>query len=104
MVSGDVDRVEKVLAPEFQILRSDGTAYDKQAYLASDLPRFTHAPEISGLVVTGEGDLLVARYLLSSGGTLAGGAEKPQAPRLTVFRKSDDTWLVVAHANFAVLP
>ncbi len=103
VVSGDVDRIGAVLAPEFQILRADGTAYDKEAYLNSTLPRFPNVPAMSKLVVTGEGDLLVARYVLTTGGVLADGVEQPQAPRLTVFRKSGDTWLVVAHANFAAL-
>ena len=33
--------VEKVLAPEFQILRSDGSGYDRSSYLGN-LPNFTH--------------------------------------------------------------
>jgi ketosteroid isomerase-like protein len=103
VVSGDVHRIEAVLAPEFQILRADGTAYDKEAYLKSDLPRFPDVPVMSMLVVTGHGDLLVARYVLTTGGVLADGVERPQAPRLTVFRKDGDTWLVVAHANFAAI-
>ena len=103
VVSGDVARIEAVLAPEFQILRSDGTAYDKETYLKSNLPRFPNVPVMSKLVVTGNGDLLVARYVLTTGGVLANGVEQPQAPRLTVFRKDGDTWLVVAHANFAAI-
>jgi hypothetical protein len=43
MVSSDGARIEAVLAPEFQILRADGTAYDKHAYLKSNLPRFPDA-------------------------------------------------------------
>ncbi len=103
VVSGDVARIEAVLAPEFQILRADGTAYDKGAYLKSNLPRFPDVPVMSMLVVTGNRDLLVARYVLTTGGVLADGVERPQAPRLTVFRKDGDTWLVVAHANFAAI-
>jgi len=103
VVSGDVDRIRAILAPEFQIVRADGTAYDKDAYLASNLPRFPNAPKMSMLVVTGHGDILVARYVLSTGGVRGDQGEGPQAPRLTVFRKDGDTWLVVSHANFAAI-
>ena len=91
-----------MLAPEFQILRSDGSAYDRAGYLASNLPSFPDkVPVMSALVVTGDGDLLVARYVLTTGGVLSDEAEERPAPRLTVFRKDGDAWLVVAHANFA---
>jgi ketosteroid isomerase-like protein len=103
VVSGDVDRVRAVLAPEFQIVRADGTAYDKESYLKSNLPQFPNAPKISTPVVTGHGDILVARYILSTGGVLRDEAEQPKAPRLTVFRKDGDSWLVVSHANFAAI-
>jgi ketosteroid isomerase-like protein len=103
VVSGDIARIEAVLAPEFQILRADGKAYDKDAYLKSNLPRFPDVPVMSMLVVTGNRDLLVARYVLTTGGVLADGVERPQAPRLTVFRKDGDAWLVAAHANFAAV-
>lgn len=102
VVSGDVGRIEAILAPHFQILRADGTAYDKRSYLASDLPSFPHVPEISDLVVTRDGDILVARYMLTTGGVREG-VERPMAPRLTVFQKDGDRWLVVAHANFAAI-
>jgi ketosteroid isomerase-like protein len=103
VVSGDVDRIRAILAPEFQILRADGTAYDKASYLKSNLPRFPNVPRMSDLVVTGHGDILVARYVLSTGGVRGEQGERPKAPRLTVFRKEGDTWLVVSHANFAAI-
>lgn len=104
VASGDPDQVRKVLAPEFQIVRSDGTAYGAEAYLQSNLPRFPDAPEIGTLVATGYGDHLVARYEITSTVMLGDETEMRDAPRLTVFRKGGDgTWLVVAHSNFAVL-
>jgi hypothetical protein len=60
-------------------------------------------PEIETLVVTGYGDYLVARYVLPLGPTLGSERELADGPRLTVFRKSGQTWLVVAHANFAAI-
>ena len=56
---------------------------------------------ITDLVETRDGDLMVVRYALDIGGTLDGKAIAGRAPRLTVFRKAGDAWLVVAHANFA---
>jgi len=103
VVSGDVDRIEAILAPEFQIVRADGSAYDKDEYLQSILPRFPEdGPKMSELVVTGHGDLLVARYVLTTGG-VRGDEEESEAPRLTVFRKQDGAWLVVSHANFGLI-
>jgi hypothetical protein len=92
VVSGDKAKVEAVLAPEFQIVRADGSAYDAAGYLASTLPRFGKPPEIKNVIVTGFGDYLVARYAIAT--------DKGDAARLTVFRKSGSAWLVVAHANF----
>jgi ketosteroid isomerase-like protein len=104
VASGDPAAIRKVLAPEFQIVRSDGTAYNAEAYLQSNFPRFPEPPQIGMLVVTGYGDHLVARYEITSKIMLGDEAEMRDAPRLTVFRKGlDGTWLVVAHSNFAVL-
>jgi hypothetical protein len=93
VMSGDVTRIRGVLAPEFQIVREDGSAYDAVGYLKSNLPKFKDAPTIDGLIATGFGDYLVARY------TVDVGKEKGTGVRLTVFRKSGSAWLVVAHAN-----
>ena len=104
VASGDTAVVKKVLAPEFQIIRSDGTAYNAQEYLQSELPRFPEPPKIGTLVVTGYGDYLVARYEIESKITLGDEIEMRYGPRLTVFRKGHDgAWLVVAHANLAAL-
>ena len=104
VASGDPANVAKVIAPEFQIVRSDGTAYGAEAYLQSNLPRFPEPPQIGTLVATGHGDHLVARYEINSKIMLGEETELRHAPRLTVFRKAPDgTWLVVAHSNFAAL-
>lgn len=104
VASGDIAAVQKVLAPEFQIVRSDGTAYGAKEYLQSELPRFPEPPKIGSLVVTGYGDHMIARYEIESKVTLGDEIELRYGPRLTVFRKGGDgTWLVVAHANMAAL-
>jgi hypothetical protein len=97
VMSGDLARIKGVLSPEFQIVREDGSAYDADGYLKSTLPKFDGAPTINGLVATGFGDYLVARY------TVDVGKEKGTGVRLTVFRKSGSAWLVVAHANLGGL-
>lgn len=103
VASGEVDRIRPILAPEFQIARADGSAYNAADYLASDLPRFTAMPSVAKLVATGYGDHLVARYWLTVDAMIGDQAMEAEAPRLTVFRRSGDTWLVVAHANFATI-
>ena len=101
VASGEKKRIGSVLAPEFQIARADGSAYGAAEYLESDLPKIMGSPAVENLVATGYGDLLVARYRLTFDATLGGKAVEAHAPRLTVFRRSEGAWLVVAHANFA---
>jgi len=100
VVSGDADIVGAMLAPEFQLVRSDGAAYDAAEYLARGIPRIDAGIEISGVVTTGFGDHMVVRYVLDLRETVGGGRIAGTAPRLTVFRRDGDDWLVVAHANF----
>lgn len=89
------------LAPEFQILRSDGRGYDRSDYLATGRSRQERPPVAHDLIATEAGGVLVVRYQLDVEQTIDGGTVTGTAPRLTVFRKDGDRWLVVAHANFA---
>lgn len=101
LVSQDKAAIEAVLAPEFQAMRSEGGGYDRASYLSEGLPTIAEMPEITNLVVTHSEGLLVTRYTLLVEETTAGAARTFEAPRLTVFRKAGDVWLVVAHANFS---
>ncbi len=103
VTSGDKSAVAAVLAPEFQIVRDNGVAYDRDQYLASNLPKIATPPPISDLVATGEGDVMVVRYVLTIDATVNGAAMQAKAPRLTVFRQVGGKWLVSAHANFAAI-
>lgn len=103
LVEGTVPALNAVLAPEFQIMRADGSAYDKEDYLASSLPHVAAMPEFSRMVATSADDLLVTRYYVTVSETRDGGTVQAYAPRLTVFRKDNGRWLVSAHANFATL-
>lgn len=100
VVSGDPARLDAVLAPEFQIQRADGTGLDKAGYAdggAANLVEY----ELRDLVATRDDDIMVVRYLLVVSETISGQPVERVAPRLTVFRREGDRWLVVAHANFA---
>jgi ketosteroid isomerase-like protein len=101
LVKHDPAGVAAVLAPEFQIMRSDGAAYGKDDYIAKGLPAIAKQPTVEKLVVTGHGEYLVARSWLLVEETAGGKTAEAHAPRITVFRKSGDAWLVVAHGNFA---
>jgi len=100
LVSGDPARIEAILAPEFQVLRGDGKSHDREAYLKA-LPTYKVRPSTSDLKVTSHESMLVVSYLIESDQTIGNEPVAPVAPRLTVFRKQDGKWLVVAHSNFA---
>jgi hypothetical protein len=102
LFSGDPVKIEKVLAPEYQILRSDGTGYDRAGYMGS-LPKQTTHSKFSEIKATGSNDLLVIRYKIETDQTINGQAVEIISPRLSVFRKEAGQWLIVAHANFAKL-
>jgi hypothetical protein len=100
LVTHDPEKVKAVLAPEFQIQRSDGGGYSAADYL-DNLPQLAAMPTITGIVATGGDDLLVVRYEVVVDEVIDGKPVEREAPRLTVFRRDGDAWLVVAHANFA---
>ena len=102
-VVGTPQAFDPVLAPEYQVERADGSGMDRAAYLKSELPKVAALPEFTSVNVTGTGDLLVVRYYVTVSSTRKGKVVQRHAPRLTVFRKQGDSWLVVAHANFATL-
>jgi hypothetical protein len=100
LFSGDPAKVDQVLAPEFQILRSDGKSYDKVTYLGA-LPKHKNRPATSGLKVTGHDDVIVTSYTIKTEQTIGGQPVQAVSPRLSVFHKEGGRWLIVAHANFA---
>ena len=98
--SGDPAKVDQVLAPELQILRSDGKSDDKVSYLGA-LPKHKERPATSRLKVTGHGSVFVATYSIKTDQTIGGQPVEAISPRLSVFRKEGNRWLIAAHANFA---
>lgn len=103
IASGDTTRIGAILAPEFQLQRSDGKGYDRLSYLASGLPSLTSVPAFTDAAATVGGDIMVVRYTLTlpAGSTFGRETLAATAPRLTVFRRIDGQWRVAAHANFA---
>ena len=101
--SGDPAAVAATLAPEFQILRADGSTHDAAGYPKSVLPVFGAAPAIEKLKVTADGDVAVAVYYIDADQTRDGEVIEASAPRLSVFRKVDGHWLLSAHGNFAAV-
>ncbi|HET7717661.1 MAG TPA: nuclear transport factor 2 family protein [Bauldia sp.] len=101
LLTGEPDRVAATLAPEFQIMRADGSNYDANRYPQGELPIISEMPAIEKLNVTAEGGIAVAAYYVNIDQTRDGKLVEAYAPRLSVFRKDGDRWLLVAHGNFA---
>jgi hypothetical protein len=102
LVTGDPAVVDKVLAEEFQILRSNGVGHDKASYLKA-LPKHAARPKFSDIMATGSSGTLVIRYKIETEQTIDGTPVSGISPRLSVFRKEAGHWLMIAHANFAQL-
>jgi hypothetical protein len=100
LFSGDPARVERVLAPEYQILRSDGTGYVKADYLKA-LPKQKIRSKFTNITATATGDVLVIRYSIQTDQVINGKDVKGLGKRLSVFRKEAGVWLMSAHANFS---
>src|SRR3954462_11404103 len=101
LFTGDPAVVGRVLAEEFQILRSNGSGHDKASYLKA-LPQHATRSKFSDIVATGNGETLVVRYRIETEQTIDGKPVNGISPRLSVFRKAAGrSWLIVAHANFA---
>ena len=101
--SGDAGRVEPLLAPEFQVVRSDGRGYEKQQYLRQSIPKILRPPTFEDLIVTRNSDIVVTRMKLHIDEEIDGKGVESGAPQLIVFRITQQGWQVVAAANFARL-
>ena len=101
--SGEPNKVRPLLAPEFQVVRSNGAAYDKEQYLTQSIPQIEGQPLFDDLVVTRNADIVVARMKLKIQERLDGKRAESGAPQLIVFRVTSQGWQVIAAANFAKL-
>ena len=102
MIAGP-DKVAPLLAPEYQIMRSNGVGYDRAGYIGrgAGSVRAQRNYAYDDVVVTTADDILVVRYFLRIEETIDGKAITRRAPRLTVFRKISNDWKITAHSNFA---
>lgn len=99
--SGNPSQVEPLLAPEFQLVRADGSSYNKSEYLKRSIPKILTIPEFTDLVVTRNKDTVVVRLRLVIRELINGQEVQSGSPQLFVFRTYPDGWKVVASANFA---
>ncbi len=100
LASNDAAAVTAVLAPEFQVQRSDGRGFTREEYLAGGRTRQVRAPVARDLIASEADGVLVVRYVMEVEQVADGKTIVGAAPRLTVFRKVDGHWLVVAHAAY----
>ncbi len=103
-VIGGPKALEKILAPEYQLMRGNGVGFDRDGYISRGVRTVSIERDFSPeeIVVTRSGDIMVARYMLRITEAIDGKPVAKRAPRLTVFRKIGGKWMVTAHANFAV--
>ncbi len=99
------DKVAPLLAPEYQIMRSNGVGYDRAGYINRGAGSVNAQRNYAydNVVVTAAADILVVRYFLRIEETIDGQNITKRAPRLTVFRKIGDNWKITAHSNFALV-
>ncbi|MCP4386127.1 MAG: nuclear transport factor 2 family protein [Hyphomicrobiales bacterium] len=102
IASGDQEKVRALSAPEFQIVRGDGSAHALEFYL-TDLPVLVGIPVMKNVFATATDNQMVVRYTIDVVKDIEGKSVDAFGPRLTVLRKEGDVWLVVAHANFATV-
>lgn len=97
------DAVAPLLAPEYQIMRTNGVGYDRDGYINRGAGKVRARPNYSldDLVTTTGGDIMVVRDILQIDETIDDKAITRRAPRLMAFRKIAGDWKVSAHANFA---
>jgi hypothetical protein len=103
LATGDPDRIRPLLSPEFQVLRSNGVGYDRDAYIAGSIPHIMSEPKFNELFVTRNGSIVVCRMKLDINEIIDGKKVESNAAQLIVFKVSGAEWQVVAAANFARL-
>jgi Domain of unknown function (DUF4440) len=96
---GDTAGLSRLLAPNFQAVRSNGNVQNKASYLANPpkVNRFT----LSKVKGTEHAGVLVVSYRITVVEHISG-KDQPvgPSPRLTVFQRYQGGWHLTAHANF----
>jgi|GEM_PF-1468087 len=98
--ANDKAQLTDMLAPAFQLLRSNGEVFDAASY--PDIAPVYAEYSLDNLKVTRDNDVLVATYTAETTTVTDGETTdlSAPAPRLTVFQQLDGEWKLVAHANF----
>jgi len=93
----DSTALRDLLGDSFQIIGSDGPRLDRSEYLK--FPKAITDYTVSDIVSRRDGDILTVTFTIAYQGKFkSGGRAVPGLPRLAVFRKSGDTWQLVAFA------
>ena len=96
---GDTAGLNRLLAPNFQAVRSNGDVQDRASYLANSptVNRFA----LSKFRGSRHGDVLVVSYRITVIEHISG-HDQPvgPTPRLSVFQRYNGAWHLTAHANF----
>src|SRR5215470_257690 len=88
----------EIMGDGFQLIRTDGTRYDRSGYLAN--PASLQTYELSGVKATRAGDVLIATFFASARGTIEGVRYHiTRLPRLAVFTRVGGDWKLQAFAN-----
>jgi hypothetical protein len=101
LLSGDVSRVEQLLAPEFQILRIGG-GYSRKEFLTQGLPSVHGQSNITVIEATTAQNIIVARILLEADEVIEGRKVERCSGQLLTLREVEGIWKFSAVANFAL--
>jgi hypothetical protein len=96
---GNIDLVEKHMSEGFQSIHQDG-ARDKQTELellkGLDLSDY----KLSDFNTTRHGGIYIVTYMIVVAETIDGESlEKNKAARMSIFERTNDGWIWLAHAN-----
>lgn len=92
--------LDAFLADGFQLQRADGTGATKPEYLENHavVESFQIGDEVSAVQ---DGDILTVRWTVVVEEEVNGQPlSRDEAPRLSVFVRTDGEWRLLAHANF----
>ena len=98
----DTEALDALLAPDYQLVRNDGTRATKEEYLAE--PATVDSYSIANVKGTSTGNTLVVSFDLTIEEEINGQQIAETAPRLGSFVWDGEDWLLLSWANFGVPP
>ncbi len=99
-----MEALQSMVAPEFQLMLSNGKGFDRDGYLNLLASEVDLAPDFKLTNITASlgGDFIVARYFAEVNESISRKKTARKAPRLTVFRNINGDWKLISHAVFGV--